>query len=550
MKISILIKSVPEIKRVSIVKKGMGHKHTVKTGRHNKLCTCLPDYEIGSIHYRAQEVKHNGLFVAVKGFKADGHDFIDEALTRGASAIVTQKPVNKEQFSKNSIIIEVESTRKALAAISANFYGNASEKLFIIGITGTNGKTTTAYIIESILAEAGFKVGVIGTINYRYLGRVFPNLMTTPESLDLQRILAEMHENGITHVVMEVSSHAIDLHRIDRCWIDIGVFTNLTQEHLDYHGDMDSYWFCKKRFFTEHLKTGPKKGHTLAVINCDDKRGKRLSNLFSEVSDSRPVISTGITADKMIWPDNIKYNLTGITGRISTEPGTFNFRSSLAGEHNLENILSATGVGIALGLSSAIIKKGIEKTGWIPGRLEFIPNKAGKFVFVDYAHTPDALEHVLSSLKLIKDNKIGRIICVFGCGGDRDRDKRPQMGEIAGRFCDLTIITSDNPRTEDPMGIISRIIDGIKQTSSKEYDPKEPASGIQEKGYIIEPDRSKAIKLSITLTGPGDIILIAGKGHETYQLIKGETFPFDDREKAREALNDNGKRSKNTLDYC
>jgi UDP-N-acetylmuramyl-tripeptide synthetase len=459
----------------------------------------LPDYEIGSIHYRAQEVKRNGLFVAVKGFKADGHDFIDEALARGASAIVTQKPVNKE-----SVIIEVENTRKALAAISANFYGNASEKLFVIGITGTNGKTTTAYIIESILTEAGFKVGVIGTINYRYSGRVFSNPRTTPEALDLQRILAEMHENGITHVVLEVSSHAIDLHRIDCCRIDIGVFTNLTQEHLDYHGDMDSYWLCKKRLFTEHLKTGPKKGHALAVVNCDDKRGKGLYNLLSEASDSMPVISTGTTADKMIWPDNIKYSLTGITGRISTKLGAFNFRSPLAGEHNLENMLSATGVGIALELSPSIIKAGIEKAGRIPGRLEFIPNKAGKFVFVDY--------------------------------GDRDKSKRPRMGEIAGRFCDLTIITSDNPRTEDPMKIISQIIEGIKQTSSKKYTLLELTNGIWEKGYVVEPDRRKAIKLSITSAVPGDIILIAGKGHETYQLIKGETFPFDDREEARAAF--------------
>jgi UDP-N-acetylmuramyl-tripeptide synthetase len=531
LKLSILLEFVTKIRRVSIVKEGMEHQHSAGTGQHNDLCACLLDYEIGSIHYRAQEVKPDGLFVAIKGFKADGHDFIDEALARGASVIVTQKPVNKE-----SVIIEVENTRRALAAISANFYGNASEKLFIIGITGTNGKTTTAYIIESILAEAGFKVGVIGTINYRYSGRVFPNPMTTPESLDLQRILTEMHENGITHVVLEVSSHAIDLHRIDHCRINIGVFTNLTREHLDYHGDMDSYWFCKKRLFTEHLKTGPKKGRTLAVVNCDDKRGKGLYNLLSEASDSMIVISTGSTADKMIWPDNIKYSLTGITGRISTEKGIFNFKSPLAGEHNLENILSATGVGIALGLSPAIIKAGIEKTGWIPGRLEFIPNKAGKFVFVDYAHTPDALEHVLSSLKSIKDNKIGRIICVFGCGGDRDRGKRPRMGEIAGRFCDLTIITSDNPRTEDPMGIISQIVEGIKQTSSKEYTLPELVNGIQERGCVIEPDRRKAIKLSITSAGPGDIILIAGKGHETYQLIKGETFPFDDREEARKAF--------------
>lgn len=414
--------------------------------------------------------------------------------------------------------------------------------MFIIGITGTNGKTTTSCIIESILAEAGFKVGVIGTINYRYSGKVFSNRMTTPEAPDLQKILAEMYENGITHVVLEVSSHAIDLHRIDCCWINIGVFTNLTRDHLDYHENMDSYWFCKKKFFTEHLKTGHKKNSTFAVINCDDKKGKELYNLLSEASDSMSVISTGSTADKIIWPDNIKYSLTGITGRISTKPGIFHFSSPLAGEHNLENILSATGVGIALGLSLDIIKAGIEKACPIPGRLEFIPNKAGKFVFVDYAHTPDALEHVLSSLKSIKDNKIGRIICVFGCGGDRDRGKRPRMGEIAGRFCDLIIITSDNPRTEDPMEIISLIIKGIKQTALKEYDPKKLVNSFREKGYVIEPDRRKAIKLGITSADQGDIILIAGKGHETYQLIGDETFPFDDRDEARAAFKEQNKR--------
>lgn len=492
---------------------------TVKSVFGKKKEDAMDKAEVVSIHYKAQDVKQGGIFVAIQGHVTDGHDYIDAALANGASAIITQKPVDRD-----SIIIEVEDTRKALSAMSAAFYGNPSEDLFLIGITGTNGKTTTAYLIESILLKAGFRVGVIGTINYRYSGKTFNSPVTTPESLDLQRIFAEMLNQGITHVVMEVSSHAIDQHRIANCWLDVGVFTNLTRDHLDYHGDMDSYWSCKKRLFTENLMSGPPKGRTLAVINCDDTRGKELA---WELKDESSKVEVFELSDNMIRPSNIKCEPSGIAGRLSTIKGEFDFKASLVGKHNLKNIISATGVGIALNLPLDVIKAGIEDVTRIPGRLEAIPNTAGRFVYVDYAHTPDALENVLSSLRSIAQ---GRIICVFGCGGDRDKGKRHQMGEIAGRLSDITVITSDNPRTEAPMDIIAQVLDGMRKTSMGED------LGGGEKGYVVEPDRKKAIELAVTISRADDIVLIAGKGHETYQIIGNKTISFDDRKEAETAL--------------
>ncbi|MFH1581459.1 MAG: UDP-N-acetylmuramoyl-L-alanyl-D-glutamate--2,6-diaminopimelate ligase [Pseudomonadota bacterium] len=492
---------------------------TVKSVFGKKKEDAMDKAEVVSIHCRAQDVKQGGMFVAIQGHVTDGHDYIDAALANGASAIITQKPVDRD-----SIIIEVEDTRKALSAMSAAFYGNPSEDLFLIGITGTNGKTTTAYLIESILLKAGFRVGVIGTINYRYSGKTFDSTVTTPESLDLQRILAEMIDQGITHVVMEVSSHAIDQHRIANCWFDVGVFTNLTRDHLDYHGDMDSYWSCKKRLFTENLMSGPQKGQVLAVINCDDTRGKELALELKAQSSKVEVFEL---SDNIIRPSNIKCEPSGITGRLSTIKGEFDFKSSLVGKHNLKNIISVTGVGIALNLPLDVIKAGIEDVTRIPGRLEAVPNTAGRFVYVDYAHTPDALENVLSSLRSMAQ---ARIICVFGCGGDRDKGKRHQMGEIAGMLCDITVITSDNPRTEAPVDIITQVLDGMRKTSMGE------GLGGGEKGYVVEPDRKKAIELAVTISRADDIVLIAGKGHETYQIIGNKTISFDDRKEAETAL--------------
>ena len=533
MKLSGILKSV---KINSIYHTGEG---AAKKGGFWKNSNHDPD--ISSLHYRAQDVQPGGLFVAIAGLLADGHDFIDQARIRGARAIVSQKPVGPDhsvtqnisqikgkQIQNDLTVIEVDNSRKALAGISAAFFQNPSEKLNIIGITGTNGKTTTAYLIESMLSAAGLKTGVIGTINYRYMGKVFENPVTTPESLDLQKILAEMLKEGVTHVVLEVSSHAIDLFRVENCFIDTGVFTNLTQDHLDYHGDMNSYWLCKKRMFTEYLSSGPKKDRAFAVINRDNPKGQELFNIF-------PVrgISTGHSADNMIRPNMIKHDLNGIAGSISTPAGNFNFISPLVGKHNIENILSATGVGIACELSLDNIKSGIENVFFIPGRLERIAQNNGRFVYVDYAHTPDALGNVLTSLRAVSDKKI---ICVFGCGGDRDREKRPLMGEIAGRLCDLAIVTSDNPRTEDPEKIIEQILSGLKKTCNHEYSLSSLKIGFDKKGYVIEPNRKSAIELGIAVSRQGDTVLIAGKGHETYQILGNKTVSFDDRKEAKQAL--------------
>lgn len=532
MKLSSLLKSITLIGLHGIRAERDGQIIDIKSAGsrsiHSIPYDLSPDPEIESVHYRAQDVQPGGLFIAIKGLEADGHDYIDEALARGASAIVTQKPIKRE-----SIIIEVENSRKALAAISDRFFSNPSGKLTLVGITGTNGKTTSAFLVERILTEAGINVGVIGTLNYRYSGKTFKNPMTTPESLDLQKILAEMLENGITHVVMEVTSHAIDLYRVYNCRFDIGVFTNLTQDHLDYHGDMDSYWSCKKRMFTEILGSESGNGRILAVINRNDEKGKELVKILEASMENTSILSTGFSDNNSIWPQCFNHDLNGINSRISTPVGTFELKSPLVGQHNLENILSATGVGIALDLSLDSIRSGIESVFAVPGRLESIPNDMERFVYVDYAHTPDALENVLSALR---STASGRIICVFGCGGDRDKAKRPQMGQIAGRLSDLSIITSDNPRTESPKEIIEQILSGVQKEASHDYPPSDLITGFQKKGYSVEPDRKTAIQLAIAASRPGDTVLIAGKGDETYQIIGNNVISFDDRIEAKIAL--------------
>jgi UDP-N-acetylmuramoyl-L-alanyl-D-glutamate--2,6-diaminopimelate ligase len=479
--------------------------------------------EVASIHYRAQEVRPGGLFVAVKGFVADGHAFVNQAVSRGAVAVVAQQPLACE-----AVVIQVPETRRTLALLADRFYGHPSRRLFIVGITGTNGKTTTAFLVEQILMQQGFKVGVIGTINYRYAGKIFENPVTTPESLDLQRILAEMASAGVTHVVMEVSSHAIDLSRIAGCQMDIGVFTNLSQDHLDYHGSMDSYWACKKKFFTEHLMDSRAHKQVHAVINGDDPRGRELA---AELD--LPLLVTGRSAHADVRSPAVMCDLDGIRGRLSTPQGECEITSSLIGAHNVENILSAAGVGIAAGVPLETIRAGIRATVCVPGRLEKIAPGSGRHVYVDYAHTPAALENVLTALKKLTAQ---RLLCVFGCGGNRDRGKRPQMGRIAGMHSDLTIITSDNPRREEPLDIIAQIASGIAALGLPRFGKNALAQGFDRKGYTIEPDRQSAIRLAAAVSRPGDTLLIAGKGHETYQILGDRTIAFDDREQVRRAL--------------
>ena len=476
---------------------------------------------VSGVYYRSQDVVPGGIFVAIKGFAADGHDYIPQAVIQGAIAVVCQQPV------KTTVpTFQVSDSRIALADLAVAYHGNPSKEMVLIGITGTNGKTTITYLIESILEAAGAQVGVIGTINYRYAGHSFDNPVTTPESLDLQSIMARMRESGTTHVVMEISSHALELHRVRGCQINVGVFTNLSQDHLDFHHDMAGYWESKKKLFTEIMPASMASKLPTAVINCNDARGKELApNL------TLPVITTGSNASENVWAQDVIFGRSGISARIHTPQGEMAIRSPLTGRHNLENILNAVGVGRALNVSLPTIRQGIENLQCIPGRLERVKAPEHRYVYVDYAHTPDALENVLTALRELTER---RLICIFGCGGDRDKGKRPQMGAIAARLSDVAIVTSDNPRTEEPAAIIDDILSGM--TSATPLTKEDYLGGTAVSGYMVEPDRRSAILLGIQGAAVSDTIIIAGKGHETYQIIGRQKNHFDDREIAAQAL--------------
>ena len=429
---------------------------------------------------------------------------------------------------RDTVVIQVENSRRALALLSSEFYGRPSEQMVLVGITGTNGKTTTAYLIESILTHHGLSSGVIGTINYRFGGHQFDSPVTTPESIDLQRILVDMRDQDVSHVVMEVSSHALALNRIDGCYLDIGVFTNLTQDHLDFHRTMDAYWRSKKRLFTDSLgPENPKPGKS-AVIHVDDPKGRELTKIFTG-----DIITTGLDNDAAVHPIQSRLDRSGMSAHLSIPGGRMDIRSKLVGAHNLANVMSAVGVGLALGIPEDIIAAGIGMVEAIPGRLEPVPDPDGRFIYVDYAHTPDALDHVIGALTALG---AGRTLCVFGCGGDRDRTKRPEMGRIVARGCDVAVVTSDNPRTEPPLEIIEDILHGIRKEDVAELSPSDLRGNRSGKGFIIEPDRKQAIRTAIAAARSDDTVLIAGKGHETYQIIGEKTFPFDDRKEAEAAL--------------
>jgi UDP-N-acetylmuramoyl-L-alanyl-D-glutamate--2,6-diaminopimelate ligase len=490
----------------------------------------IKDPEIGSVHCRSQSVRPGGLFVAVCGLAADGHRFIDDAVARGAAAVVVERPVDT-----GAPQVLVKDSRRALARISSAFYGAPSTALCLVGITGTNGKTTVTYLVERMLLAAGKAPGVIGSIAYRYAGQVFDAPVTTPESLDLQRILAEMRQNGLSHAVMEVSSHGIDLSRVAGCAFDVAAFTNLTRDHLDYHGTLDAYWNCKKRLFTEYLAEGPKRDRAVAVVNTDNTRGRELAGLIAGSQPGRRVLSYGVKMDSSdVRAVDCIWDAAGIRGGIVTPEGAFLFRSNLVGRFNLENILCAAAIGYALQLPLPAIRDGIMSLQRVPGRLEPVENRSDRYVFVDYAHTPDALENVLTALCEVKR---GKLICIFGCGGDRDRGKRPLMGRIAATRSDLSVVTSDNPRTEDPDAIITEILSGIPQELAPLMSARDfSAAGQRRKAVVAIADRAAAIALGLRMADPGDMVLIAGKGHETYQILGRQKVPFDDRTAAAAVL--------------
>lgn len=499
----------------------------------DRSASCLPDEALGdkavtAVVHRSEQVTAGGLFVAIRGARVDGHRFVGDALARGAAAVVVEEDV---EVPGGTALIRVSDTRKALGLISARFYGHPAEDLVMIGITGTNGKTTIAWLLEGLLAAHGFHAGVIGTINYRYDGKVFDNPLTTPEASDLQRILADMKAAGVTHVIMEVSSHGLELERVRGCSFDIGVFSNLSQDHLDFHHTMEAYREAKKRLFTVYLKPGKGRVECAAVINVADPAGTEIA----AVSEHCWLIRVGMAAQNSnIYPLDADFQPSGIKAAIRTPAGTVTVDSRLAGRFNLKNILCAVGVGVALGIPTFVIGMGINAVASVPGRLERLSDAAGRHVFVDYAHTPDALENVLATLREIS---AGRLICVFGCGGDRDTGKRATMGEIAGKMSDLAVITSDNPRTEAPLAIIEAIREGTRPVCPQELTPAEvEASRGVAAGYVVEPDREKAIHLAIQAARPGDAVLIAGKGHETYQIVGSRVLHFDDRETAKRGL--------------
>jgi len=485
--------------------------------------------EIEGIAYHSRRVREGFLFAALRGAEADGRRFIGEAVERGAGAIL----LDQEQEIDKGTMILVPNGRQALARISSNFYGSPSSHVRLIGLTGTNGKTTTTYLIESILKKAGCAVGVIGTVNYRYAGKRIPSPNTTPESLDLQRILWEMAREGTTHVIMEVSSHGLDLDRVFGCQFDGVIFTNFTQDHLDYHKTLGQYFDTKKKLFSDLLMKSAKRGR-FAVTNRDDPKGEEIVEGID-----LPVLRYGLGPSCDISADRVKSSFDGLSCRIRTPKGDFPIDSKLIGGFNLYNILAATAAGMAMGLSLETLREGLEGLDGVPGRFEKVDNPRGIRVMVDYAHTHDALERVLTALKGILENSAGgngKVITVFGCGGDRDRSKRPLMGEMAGRYSDLSILTSDNPRTEDPWAIMDEVEGGLKSLSLERLHDGEMGSWRSKKGYLKIQDRREAIETAIRLAEPFDTVLIAGKGHEDYQIIGRERIAFDDRVEARKAL--------------
>ncbi len=465
------------------------------------------DVDIADISINSKNVTKGSLFIAIKGFKHDGHDFIKEAIYGGASGIVVQKRVD---VSSPVAQVVVNNTREVLPAVCRNFYKNPTELLKLIGITGTNGKTTTCYLVDSILRSAGIKTSLITTVKSLLDGNEVLFSRTTPESLDLNDFFYKSSERGVEAACMEVSSHSVDLHRIDYLDFEYFIFTNLSQDHLDYHGDMRNYFAAKKKLFLKEYRSlyGGKK----AVINIDDVYGKEIFN-ETDLDKISYSIKSG-NAD--IWPTGIKNTISGINMTINTSRGLkLNISSPLCGYFNVYNIMAAVSVCMDMEIDKKYIKEGISSMNGVKGRFEKIYYNGRFSVIVDYAHTPDGLENVLKTARQILQDR-GKIICVFGCGGDRDKGKRSIMGRISGTYADYTIITSDNPRSEEPISIINMIERGIKNISNR--------------GYIKETDRKKAIFKALEMAGKNDMVIIAGKGHESYQEFKNYKLPFCDWE--------------------
>lgn len=489
------------------------------------------DQEVSGLSYDSRKVLPAEVFFAASGEKADGHEFIFEAVKRGAAAVVFSR---EGDWPRAAAAVRVKDVRRSMGLWAAHFHGRPSEKIRLVGVTGTNGKTTLTYLIESILDAAAIKSGVIGTINYRYGGRELPSHHTTPESPDLQALIREMSRAGVAAVAMEVSSHALAQERVRGLEFDIGVFTNLSRDHLDYHHDMDGYFLAKAKLFTDYLQTS-RKPRKAAVIYGDDPRGQQLIERLR--SSDFDLWGYGDGKEWDVHPLDIKRDVGGLRGAVQAREHILELDSPLIGAANLQNIMGAVAVGRALGIETEVIARGINQLRCVPGRLEKIANDRGIAILVDYAHSPDALEKVLGAVRPLTQ---GRVFCVFGCGGDRDRGKRPLMGDMAARLSDFVVLTSDNPRTEDPLAILDEVEAGVKKTGLRKLEVSGLGTRVREsgpeRGYVIEGDRRKAIAIAIKAASAGDVVLIAGKGHEDYQILGMSKIHFDDREVARQEL--------------
>lgn len=490
-------------------------------GLHKKKLLGDENMEISSMSIHTKNTGQGSLFIAIPGLKADGHDFLEDAYRSGTRAFVTQKPFKKPGVAN----IIVPDCRAALPALAAEFFGHPSRYLKLIGITGTNGKTTTAFLIESVLREAGYTVGLLSTIAYRFKSHSLNAERTTPDPISLQRFMREMVDDGVKYAVMEVSSHGLKQKRVENSHFDVAVFTNLSPEHLDYHTTMEDYYQSKERFFTEILVKSSKK-NVAAVINQDDLMGRLLTKRTKDY-----IISYGLKNGDIL-ATNIQLSLDGIKAEIMTENENFPITSQLIGIFNLYNILAAIASCMFFKIPTEIIQAGIKKTSNVPGRMECIGNDKGILIFVDYAHTADALKNVLRTLK---QEGAGNIFTVFGCGGDRDYEKRPLMGKVAADYSTAVILTSDNPRSEEPEKIIKEIEKGVIEKGLAKAKHGSALQG-REKVYYVCQDRKVAIQQGVSLAQTGDIVVIAGKGHETYQEIGEKKIHFDDREEVRQAL--------------
>ena len=470
---------------------------------------------VSDIAYHSQSARPRALFVAIRGAHQDGHTFVGEALRQGATAVVVEHPV---EVPPEVAQVVVPDTRVALAALSAAFFGHPSRDIQLIGITGTKGKGTTAYLLDAALSRGGQRTGVIGTLGVKLGAQVTPLERTTPEAPDLQRTLRQMADAGVRVVVMEVASHALVLHRVAGSHFHGAVFTNLTQDHLDFHRTLDAYRDAKRMLFETVAPDG------VSIINADDPSGPVMAD-----ASRAPVITYGLSARADVRTSDVQLRLDGADFTAVTPQGEIAVHLRLPGRFNVSNALAAIAAAQHEGVGLDVIAQALGEFPGVPGRFEAVREGQPFGVIVDYAHTPDSLENVL---RVARDFTRGRLLVVFGCGGDRDRTKRPVMGRIAAQLADVAVVTSDNPRSEDPAAIIKEILRGIADAVAGGSGAR-PASRVR---IDIEPDRRLAIIRTLESARPGDVVVIAGKGHEPYQEIKGVKYPFDDRVVAREVL--------------